>query len=283
MALIGPTLAELKKNFQSGETKNLEWRKEQLRCFLQGVTEMSNELQEAVHKDLNKSNFQTYMFELNGCEDIAKDYIDNIDKFAADDVMDPSILFAPARHRLVWEPLGVVLVFGSWNFPYFVNLKPLVNAIAAGNAAIVKPSELAPASSAAIKKLVEKYLDNKYYRVIEGGVQVAINITSQPFDLICFTGSTEKGKLVQASAAKNLVPTILELGGKCPLIVSENANVDFAAFKIASFKFPNSGQTCINCDHIFVHQPQMAYFKERLLHHIKTMYVQDPKDKEVFQ
>lgn len=162
-------------------------------------------------------------------------------------------MLAPSRTRIVWEPLGVVLVFGSWNFPYFVNLKPMINAIAAGNAVVVKPSELAPGSSKAIKNLVEKYLDNRFYRVIEGDVSVAIEITKHPWDLICFTGSTEKGRLVMKAASENLIPCVLELGGKCPVIVSENSNVDYAAFKIASFKFPNAGQTCVTIDHVFVH------------------------------
>jgi aldehyde dehydrogenase (NAD+) len=148
---------------------------------------------------------------------------------------------APASCKIRYEPLGVTLIFGSWNYPYVVTLKPLVQAISAGNCAVIKPSEMAPNASAAIKKLVDKYLDNECIRVIEGGVDIASKICGYPWDLIVFTGSSEKGKLVAAAAAKNLVPCILELGGKCPTVVDESADIDFAAQKIVFARFNNSG------------------------------------------
>lgn len=168
--------------------------------------------------------------------------------------LDSSLLIAPCKSKLRYEPLGVVLIFGSWNYPYVVTLKPLCQAITAGNCAVIKPSEMAANSSAVIKKLVEKYLDKECFAVIEGGVEVAAKICSYPWDLICFTGSTIKGKLVAEAAAKNLVPCILELGGKCPVVVDESANIDFAAAKIVFARFNNSGQTCISTDYVMVHE-----------------------------
>jgi aldehyde dehydrogenase (NAD+) len=150
---------------------------------------------------------------------------------------DPALIFFPNSTKIRYEPLGVALIYGSWNFPYFVTLKPLANAIAAGNCAIIKPSEMSPKSSGIIQKIVQKYLDNDCYRVILGDVNVSIQIGKFPFDLICFTGSTEKGKLVAKVAAENLIPCILELGGKCPIIIDESADVDFAAMKVAAAKF----------------------------------------------
>jgi aldehyde dehydrogenase (NAD+) len=150
---------------------------------------------------------------------------------------DPALIFFPNSTKIRYEPLGVALIYGSWNFPYFVTLKPLANAIAAGNCAIIKPSEMSPKSSSIIQKIVKKYLDNDCYRVILGDVNVSIQIGKFPFDLICFTGSTEKGKLVAKVAAENLIPCILELGGKCPMIIDESADVDFAAMKVAAAKF----------------------------------------------
>jgi len=150
---------------------------------------------------------------------------------------DPALIFFPNSTKIRYEPLGVALIYGSWNFPYFVTLKPLANAIAAGNCAIIKPSEMSPKSSSIIQKIVQKYLDNDCYRVILGDVNVSIQIGKFPFDLICFTGSTEKGKLVAKVAAENLIPCILELGGKCPMIIDESADVDFAAMKVAAAKF----------------------------------------------
>jgi aldehyde dehydrogenase (NAD+) len=126
---------------------------------------------------------------------------------------------------------------GSWNFPYFVCLKPLATCITSGNCAIIKASELGPCASKCIQILVEKYLDNRCFRVVSGESDVAIKLTNSRFDLMCFTGSTEKGKLVAKAAAANLVPCILELGGKCPVVLDESTNYSFAAMKIAYGKF----------------------------------------------
>lgn len=130
------------------------------------------------------------------------------------------------------EPLGVVLVIGAWNYPLFTAISPCGNAIAAGNCVIVKPSEMTPNTSNLIKELFDKYLHNSCYKVIEGGVEVAKKVTSLPFDLITFTGSTEKGKLVAKAAAENLTPCILELGGKSPTIVDEDVNLENATLRI---------------------------------------------------
>lgn len=210
------------------------------------------------------------MLEVSGVIEHCKHYKSNLRNFMRDVYFDPPVLFAPNTNKIRYEPLGVALIFGSWNFPYYVNLKPLAQAIATGNCAIIKPSEMSPNSSNAIKKLVEKYLDANCYRVLLGGVDLSIQITKYPFDLICFTGSTEKGKLVAEAAAKNLVPCILELGGKCPTIVDESGDPDFAAYKIVSSKFQNAGQACIGVDHVFVHESKYKDLKDRILHHLKV-------------
>lgn len=177
---------------------------------------------------------------------------------------------APAKSLVRYEPLGVALIFGSWNYPYVVNLKPLSQAITTGNCAVIKPSEMAPASSAVIKQLVDNYLDRDCFQVIEGGVEIAAKISNYPWDLICFTGSTEKGRLVAAAASKNLIPCILELGGKCPVVVDDSADVDFAAAKIVFARFNNSGQTCLSTDYVLVHESVKARFVERLLAQLKA-------------
>ena len=122
---------------------------------------------------------------------------------------------------------------------------------------MIKPSELSPNTAAAIQKLVDNFLDPRCYRVIQGGVDVAVNITKHRWDLICFTGSSQTGKLVAKSAAENLIPCILELGGKCPVIIDQEANVDFAAFKTVSAKFQNAGQTCIGVDYVLCHESKL--------------------------
>lgn len=174
---------------------------------------------------------------------------------------DPALIWAPSTLKIHYEPLGVSLIISSWNYPILTLIKPLVCAMMAGNCAIVKPSEMAPATAAVFQKLFDNFLDSSCFRLCQGGVDVAIKLTSLRFDLICFTGSTEKGKLVSQAAAKNLVPVIMELGGKCPMIVDETADLGHAAMKICSGKFQNAGQTCIGVDYVLVPKKLM----ERLL------------------
>jgi aldehyde dehydrogenase (NAD+) len=195
--------------------------------------------------------------------------IDKLPEYMADVHDDPSIIFSPCSTFVRYEPLGVALIMGSWNFPYFVTIKPLVMAIAAGNCVMVKPSELAPKSSEVMQTLIEKYLDNKCIKVIQGDKDVCIELTNQKFDLICFTGSPEKGKLVAQATAKNLVPLILELGGKCPLIMDKSADFDFAANKCCYGKFQNGGQTCIGVDYVLVHESQMQKCLDNIEKHLK--------------
>jgi aldehyde dehydrogenase (NAD+) len=165
----------------------------------------------------------------------------NLKGWMADVVVDTPMTVGPARSRIVYEPLGCVLIIGSWNYPLFTTLIPLVNAIAAGNVAIIKPSELAPHSSNIMKKLIFKWLDSNCFVPVEGKIEVAKALTSKKFDLICFTGSTDKGKLVAETAAKNLVPCILELGGKSPTIIDDDANLAYACKKISLGRFINAG------------------------------------------
>lgn len=170
----------------------------------------------------------------------------------------------------------MALIFGSWNYPYIVTLKPLCQAITSGNCAVIKPSEMAPATSAMMKKLVQKYLDTDCYTVIEGGVEIASRISNYPWDLICFTGSTLKGRMVAEAAAKNLIPCILELGGKCPAIVDTCADIDWAAQKIVFARFNNSGQTCLSTDYVLVHESIQTQLIDRLQFHLKSMYEIEP-------
>lgn len=154
----------------------------------------------------------------------------------------------------MYEPLGVVLIMSAWNYPLYTAIPPLAAAIAAGNCAILKPSELAPHSSNVLKKLLDLYLDKECYRAIEGGVQVASLITTLPFDLIIFTGSPEKGKMVAKAASQNLVPCVLELGGKSPTIVDSDAKLGMTAQRIVQGRFINTGQTCVACDYVLAQE-----------------------------
>lgn len=167
--------------------------------------------------------------------------------------VDTPMYLGPAKSRIIYEPRGIVAILGSWNYPIYTVLSPLVNAIAAGNTAIIKPSELSPFICKKLINFLRANHDSDSYFMLEGQIEVAKALTNAKVDMICFTGSTEKGKLVAEAAAKNLVPCLLELGGKSPLVVDSSASVSFAAKKIAMAKFVNSGQTCVAPDYVLCH------------------------------
>ena len=158
-----------------------------------------------------------------------------------DECVDTPLIVGPGKSYIMREPLGVIAIIGSWNYPFVTTICPLTHAIAAGNVVVIKPSEFSPYSSKMIKQLLAMSVDSSCYQCIVGHVKVAVALTSSPVDKIIFTGSTEKGKLVAAAAAKNLVPCILELGGKSPLIIDKSADLKFTAAKTGFGSFCNSG------------------------------------------
>ena len=202
---------------------------------------MRKDLEDSVKADLGRGGFITWFIELNSIEYQIDHTIKNLSKWTKDVSVDTPMLIGPACSKIVYEPLGVVLVMGAWNYPYYTTLGPLVDVIAAGNCALIKPSEFSPNVSKKIKSLIVRYLDSKSYICMEGAVEVAKTLTTKKFDFIIFTGGSEKGKLVAAAAAKNLVPCLLELGGKSPAIIDTSADLDLAAQKISFGRYQNAG------------------------------------------
>ncbi|KAL8701766.1 MAG: hypothetical protein Q9224_000344, partial [Gallowayella concinna] len=182
--------------------------------------------------------------------------------------------YQPAIHK---GPKGVVLIIAPWNYPIILLLLPLLGAIAAGNAAILKPSEFAPATSAWLAELIPKYLDHDCFRVVQGGKDVVEELLLHPLGHIFFTGSTPVGKAIMAAASKHLTPITLELGGKSPAIVTEGCNIPQAAKRIAWGKFLNAGQTCVAPDYALVQESILPQFHEELTRVMQTLYTHDPK------
>jgi len=184
---------------------------------------MKEEMEAAVVKDLGRHPFYTELSEINNILGDANWSLKNLDKHMKDEHVETEMLqytTCAAKTIIRYEPLGVCAVYGTWNYPFNLTLGPMLQAIVAGNCCIIKPSELSPASSACMRRLVENYMDKDCIACCEGGIDVAVNLNTQKdLDLICFTGSTFVGKIIAENAAKNLIPCILELGGKCPAIV----------------------------------------------------------------
>ena len=189
----------------------------------------------------------------------------------------PTLAMLGTRGTIVPEPKGTVLIVAPWNYPLCLSLGPLVSALAAGNAAVVKPSELAPATSALVARIVAACLPADLVAVIEGGVEVATELLAQPFDHIFFTGSPEVGRVVMAAAAKTLASVTLELGGKSPVILGAGADLKKAARMVAWGKFANAGQTCIAPDHVFVPRADLEPFTQALRAEIARMYGPAPQ------
>lgn len=237
--------------FQTGETKNIDFRIAQLKTLKQAIIEHTQLIIEALKADLKKPEFEAYATEILVYKEIDS-AIKNINNWTKPKKAPVSLEFFPASARIYPEPLGVVLIIGPWNYPLQLIISPLVGAIAAGNCAIIKPSELAPHTSGVLADIIRKSFDPTYIAVLEGGVETSQQLLAEKFDHIFFTGGTAVGKIVMEAAAKHLTPVTLELGGKSPCIVDSDINLEQTVRRITWGKFLNAGQTCIAPDYLLV-------------------------------
>lgn len=241
-----------RERFNEDVTRPLAWRDAQLAGLAEFVTKEADAIQEALRDDLRKADFESYMAEIWPLTIEVADARKNLKRWTSPrNVKTPSVL-KPASGVLRPDPLGVVLIVSPWNYPMNLVLAPLVGAIAAGNCAVLKPSELAPATSRLLAERLSNYVDSECFPVVEGAVPETTALLDQRFDHICYTGGARVARIVMAAAAKHLTPTTLELGGKSPCIVHDSAKLGVTAKRIAWGKFMNCGQTCVAPDYILV-------------------------------
>lgn len=218
------------------------------------ILQNENIMYEAIYKDFGKSKFETYVTEISF---ILKDidyYLKNMSSLSKPRSVGTNLANQFGKSKIHSEPLGCILVIGAWNYPYQLSFSPLIAALAAGNCCILKPSEVAENTMKIMAKIINENFDSNYIHVFEGGIDETTEILKLKFDKIFFTGSPKVGKIVYKAAAENLTPVTLELGGKSPAIVTENANIDVAAKRIVWGKFINAGQTCVAPDYILAHE-----------------------------
>ncbi|MCV3213773.1 aldehyde dehydrogenase [Plectonema radiosum NIES-515] len=261
--------------FQTGETKNIDFRVAQLKTLKQAIIEDTEVIIEALKADLNKPEFEAYATEVLVYKEIDS-AIKDIKNWTKPKKAAVSLDFFPASARIYPEPLGVVLIIGPWNYPLQLIISPLVGAIAAGNCAIIKPSELAPHTSRVLADIITKHFDQAYIAVLEGGVETSQQLLAEKFDHIFFTGGTAVGKIVMAAAAKHLTPVTLELGGKSPCIVDDDINLEQTARRITWGKFLNAGQTCIAPDYLLVDKKIKDNLLASILKCLKEFYGDNP-------
>ncbi|MDO5293899.1 MAG: aldehyde dehydrogenase [bacterium] len=253
-----------KEYFSTNETKEVSFRIKQLKRLKWAMKFYEKEVLDALKKDLGKHPTESYMTEVGYVYKSIDEMVKQISKWAKPSSIKTPFYMMPAKSYMTYDPYGTVLIIGPFNYPYQLVMEPLVGAIAAGNCAVVKPSELSPTVAAVITKIIKKAFRPSYIEYVNGSVPTNTALLSVEFDYIFFTGSPAIGKVVMEAAAKHLTPVTLELGGKSPVIIDKNSNLKTAARRIVWGKMINAGQTCVAPDYIYVHKD----VKEELIHQL---------------
>jgi aldehyde dehydrogenase (NAD+) len=270
-------VARHRSYFRTGTTRSVEWRESQLTALRAMMTERAEEFCAALWTDLRRNRADADATDVKFLADEADHALSHLRHWMKPVSVDAPRVLEPANVKVQFDPLGVGLIIGTWNYPLMLTLSPLIAAIAGGNAAVVKPSEVAPASADAIARLLPEYLDRNAFSVVLGAVPETTAILEQQWDHIFFTGGTAVAKVVMTAAAKNLTPVVLELGGKSPTIVDSSADLRVAARRIAQGRWNNSGQTCTAPDYVLVLKDVAKQFLEHLKESIVHFYGDEPQ------
>jgi len=273
-----PGLVEsLRATFESGRTRPLEWRREQLGRLKSLLEENAERLTTALQHDLGKPDIEAWATDISIVIGECKLALANLNRWTQPESVSVPLNQKPGAARILREPLGVVLIIAPWNYPVQLLLSPLVGAIAAGNCAVLKPSEVTPNVSTLLAELVAKYLDGDAIALVEGAVDETTALLEQRFDHIFYTGNGTVGRIVMQAAVKHLTPVTLELGGKSPCIVAADANLDVTARRLAWGKWLNAGQTCIAPDYVLVDASIEQELIDRLVRTVHEFYGDDPR------
>ncbi|MFP6665611.1 MAG: aldehyde dehydrogenase family protein [Deltaproteobacteria bacterium] len=276
ITIIPGIVADLRQYFRGGQTRPLSWRRAQLGRLRDLFTENKEALQEALAQDLGKPSVEAYISDIAVVVAEIDLVLKGLSQWTRPEKVATPLTQQPAKSTIRREPLGVVLIIAPWNYPVQLLLSPLVGAIAAGNCAVLKPSEITENTSALLGRLVAQYLDNQAIQVVEGAVAETTALLAERFDHLFYTGNGTVGRIVMEAAAKHLTPVTLELGGKSPVIIAADANLDIAAHRIAWGKFLNAGQTCVAPDYILVDASIEEKFTTKLKDVLKEFYGDDP-------
>lgn len=269
----------LRAHFDTGATRPYAARRAALKALRAALRAHQEELLAAMHADMRKPRFEAYMSDIGLVHAAIDHALEHLKEWMRPQRVPSPLAIQVAESHVHVEPLGVVLIIAPWNYPVLLLLSPLVGALAAGNCALLKPSEDAPATSAAVERLLRAALPAELVAVAQGpGHEVVPPLMRGfRFDHVFFTGSPPVGKAIMALAAEQLVPVTLELGGKSPAIVDRTADIRTAAKRIAWSKYFNAGQTCIATDHALVHASVMDEFLDRFARFVKKAYGEDPQ------
>nr|CAD1824610.1 unnamed protein product [Ananas comosus var. bracteatus] len=306
-AEVAAVVEEVRRGFESGRTRVYEWREAQIRAIARMIAEREGEITMALRDDLAKPEIESYLHEVDELSlslsldlflfalffpishdklfmmqvSMAKSScmfaLKELTNWVKPEKVKSSITTYPSTAEIVSEPLGVVLVISAWNYPFLLSIDPIVGAVAAGNTVVLKPSELAPATSSLFAKILPEYVDNSCIKVVEGAVPETTALLEQEWDKIFYTGNGKVARIVMAAAAKHLTPVVLELGGKSPVVVDSNIDLDVAAKRIVVGKWGcNNGQACIAPDYIVTTKSFAPQLVDALKTTLEKFYGKDP-------
>ncbi len=274
-----PENKSLQSLFEKTQQQSLEWctkpikaRKQNLRKLLKWIDNNDHRIKEAIYKDFKKPAAEVDITEIHPVISELRHTLKNLDNWARPKKIDAPLFLLGTTSHIQYEPKGTCLIIAPWNYPFNLAIGPLVSCLAAGNTAIIKPSEMTPYTSELIAKMISEIFPDNHVKVVTGGVEISKELLSMPFDHIFFTGSPTVGKIVMKAAAQNLTSVTLELGGKSPTVVDRNSNIKDAAEKIAWGKFLNNGQTCIAPDYILVDESIANSFVDELRKQVIKIY-----------
>jgi len=261
--------------FATGRTKDASFRKEQLKKLAEALRKNETAITGALKQDLNKNELEAYAAEIVFCFDEIKLTLKELDGWMAPRKVSTPLIQAVGSSSIHSEPLGSILIIGPWNYPFQLLMCPLIGAIAAGNCAVLKPSELAPATSKVTAEIIRATFGPEYIAVVEGAVEASTALLAERFDHIFFTGGTAVGKVVMAAAAKHLTPVTLELGGKSPCVLDREVDLAISAKRIAWGKYINAGQTCVAPDYLLIPRGMKETFLALMKKNIETFFGAD--------
>lgn len=271
-----------RQTFMQGISRPIAWRDQQLAAIDKLLIAHEADIHTALKQDLGKPAMEAWVAEVSFVQGEVSYARKRLKRWTSRRRVSTPMFALPGSSWIQPEPLGVVLIMSAWNYPFQLIFAPLVAAIAAGNCAVLKPSELAPATSALIAELVPRYLDASCFSVVEGAVEETTALLRERFDHILYTGGGHVGRIVMTAAAKHLTPVTLELGGKSPCVILEDANMEIAARRLAWGKFMNAGQTCIAPDYVLTDRQTRDRLLPLLQEYLAEMYGENPQGSDSF-
>ncbi|XP_047341226.1 aldehyde dehydrogenase family 3 member H1-like [Impatiens glandulifera] len=272
---------KLKETFLSGKTMSYEWRLSQLKGLMKILDHHEPDIIKALYSDLSKPPTETIAYEISTVRSSIEFAMKELKRWMEPEKVKNTILSFPSSVKIIHEPLGVVLVISAWNFPFYLSLEPVIGAISAGNAVVLKPSEISPSTSSLLAELFLKYMDTSAIEVVEGGIPQTSALLEQKWDKILFTGNENVGRIVMTAGVKHLTPVILELGGKCPAFVDSNINLKVAIRRIIAGKWTmNNGQACICVDYVITTKDFAPKLIDALKSELEIFFGKNPMESE---